>query len=139
MKKSVIEAYNGIGKEKVLAGKREVDEPETLEEARKIDSDEDILEYYWSSKTIEIQRQIRAGTTMSAKQQLAALDAYVKANPESEVAKTLALLREQMGGKKVEETPPTPPATPEAPKEELKKEETPTETPATPARNRNRR
>jgi len=93
MKNVVIKAFNGTGKDKVLAGERTVDMPETTEEAVKLFGEEDALDYITSSYTIEIQRQIRAGTTMSARQQLRALEAFVKANPESEVAKTLETLK----------------------------------------------
>jgi|KBSMisStandDraft_5_1062788.scaffolds.fasta_scaffold221620_1 hypothetical protein len=93
MKSVVIKAFNGTGKDKVLAGDRTVDMPETTEEAVKLFGEEDTLDYITSSYTIEIQRQIRAGTTMSARQQLRALEAFVKANPESEVAKTLETLK----------------------------------------------
>ena len=93
MKSVVIKAFNGTGKDKVLAGERTVDMPETTEEAVKLFGEEDTLDYITSSYTIEIQRQIRAGTTMSARQQLRALEAFVKANPESEVAKTLETLK----------------------------------------------
>jgi len=93
MKSVVIKAFNGTGKDKVLAGERPVDMPETTEEAVKLFGEEDTLDYITSSYTIEIQRQIRAGTTMSARQQLRALEAFVKANPESEVAKTLETLK----------------------------------------------
>lgn len=99
MKKVVIEAFTGIGKEKKPAGKREVDMPETPEEAIKLFGKgddklglEETMDYIRSSYTIEVQRQIRAGTTMSAKQQLAAVQAYARANPDSEVAKTLKAL-----------------------------------------------
>ena len=93
MKSVVIKAFNGTGKDKVLAGDRTVDMPETTEVAVKLFGEEDTLDYITSSYTIEIQRQIRAGTTMSARQQLRALEAFVKANPESEVAKTLETLK----------------------------------------------
>jgi hypothetical protein len=93
MKSVAIKAFNGTGKDKVLAGERTVDMPETTEEAVKLFGEEDTLDYITSSYTIEIQRQIRAGTTMSARQQLRALEAFVKANPESEVAKTLETLK----------------------------------------------
>lgn len=93
MKKVTITAYNGIGKDKKLAGSREVDMPETTAEAVKLFGEEETLDHITSSYTIEVQRQIRAGTTMSAKAQLAALEAYAKANPESDVAKTLEALR----------------------------------------------
>jgi hypothetical protein len=99
MKKVVIEAFNGIGKEKKLAGKREVDMPETPEEAVKLFGVEDTMDYIRASFTIEIQRQIRAGTTMSAKAQLAAIQAYARANPDSDVAKTLAALKISTEGK----------------------------------------
>ena len=99
MKKVVIEAFNGIGKEKKLAGKREVDMPETPEEAVKLFGVEDTMDYIRASYTIEIQRQIRAGTTMSAKAQLAAIQAFARANPDSDVAKTLAALKISLEGK----------------------------------------
>jgi hypothetical protein len=93
VKKVTIKAFNGTGKDKVLAGERAVDMPETTEEAVKLFGEEDALDYITSSYTIEVQRQIRAGTTMSARQQLRALEAYVKANPDSEVTKTLESLK----------------------------------------------
>lgn len=142
MKRSKIEAYNGIGKDKKLAGVREVDEPETLQECVDIEKADDeenpeisVRDYYWSSKVIEIQRQIRAGTTMSAKAQLAKLLAFAKANPDSEVAKTLVALEitkaeaaKGEGDESKGETT-TPPA-------EKEKEE---EKPANTARGRNRK
>lgn len=93
MKKVTIQAYNGIGKDKKLAGEREVDMPETCQEAVKLFGEEDTMGYIQSSYTIEVQRQIRSGTTMTAKQQLAAIQAYAAANPDSDVAKTLAALK----------------------------------------------
>ena len=109
MKKVEIEAYNGIGKAKKLAGKRVVDMPETPEEAVQLFGKgdeklglEETMDYIRSSYTIEVQRQIRAGTTMSAKQQLAAVQAYARANPESEVAKTLKALEISLGGEQSE-------------------------------------
>lgn len=93
MKMVKIEAYNGIGKEKKLAGVREVEMPETTAEAVKKFGEEETMGYITSSYTIEIQRQIRAGTTMSAAKQLAAIQAFAKANPDSDVAKTLAALK----------------------------------------------
>lgn len=93
MKKVVIKAFNGTGKEKVLAGEREVDMPENVDEAKELFGEDDALDYITSSYTIEVQRQIRAGTTMSARQQLRALEAYVKANPNSELTKTLESLK----------------------------------------------
>lgn len=110
MKKVVIEAFNGIGKEKKLAGKREVDMPETPDEALKLFGMEDTMDYIRASYTIEIQRQIRAGTTMTAKAQLAAIQAFARANPESDVAKTLAALKISVETKseksEAETTPP---------------------------------
>lgn len=142
MKRVTIEAYNGIGKDKKLAGKREVDQPETLQEAVALEKsqgeekpEESVLEYYWSSKTIEIQRQIRAGTTMSAKAQLAAIQAYAKANPDSDVAKTLAALKigvEEAGNG----TESTEGAAPEAPPSSPTQAEKPEEKPAAPRRRR---
>jgi hypothetical protein len=107
MKKQVVEAYNGIGKEKKLAGQREVDMPETIDEATKLWGEEDFLDYAKSSYVIEIQRQIRAGTTMTAKQQLAAIQAYARANPESDVAKTLAALKIGVEGEAKEAPAPS--------------------------------
>lgn len=127
MKKLEVVAYNGTGKEKVLAGKRVVDFPENLEEAKvKWPDEEEILEYIKASYVIEIQRQIRSGTTMSAKQVLAQLQAFAKANPDSDVAKTLKSLEITTNGETEAPTPqpapeqgtapaeqPTPPAEPE--------------------------
>lgn len=152
MKKATIEAYNGIGKDKKLAGKREVDQPETIEEAVTLETAENagdeklgkeaVLEGYWSSKTIEIQRQIRAGTTMTAKAALAKLQAYAMANPDSEVAKTLALLEiSTKGTSEVVNAPSETPSETPAPTQETPPSETPPEepTPERPARGRNRK
>ena len=151
MKITEITAYNGIGKDKVFAGKRDEKQPETVDEARQLWGDDDLLEYAWSSRVIEVQRQIRTGTTMSAKAQLAALEAYARQNPESEVAKTLALLKEKgagaveppksEGGDAGEKKPeaPTPPPTPEKAAEEPTKEPEPEKAPEkAPARGRRR-
>lgn len=126
MKKLEVVAYNGTGKEKVLAGKREVDFPETVAEALTKWPEDEILEYIKASYVIEIQRQIRSGTTMSAKQVLAQLQAFAKANPDSDVAKTLKSLEITTNGETQAPTPqpapeqgqapaeqPTPPAEPE--------------------------
>lgn len=116
MKKQTIEAYNGTGKDKKLAGSREVDMPETTEEAVKLFGAAETMDYIKASYVIEVQRQIRAGTTISAKKQLEAIQAAARANPD--IAKTLAALgitleKEEVGNgeEKKEETPaPTPPA-----------------------------
>lgn len=93
MKKITIEAYNGTGKDKTLAGKREVDMPETTAEAVKLFGEEETLAHITSSYVIDVQRQIRAGTTVSAKSQLNQLMAYAAAHPDSDVAKTLRELK----------------------------------------------
>lgn len=120
MKTFLVTAYNGIGKDKTFAGQREIQEPENVQEALQVYGTEaDLLEYAFSSYKIEIQRQIRAGTTVSVKQQLAEQNAnmskmiaFAQANPDSDVAKTLTAIGVQW--QKAEsnattEATPTPP------------------------------
>jgi hypothetical protein len=102
MKIVKVTAYNGIGKAKTWAGERDVEMPTTLEEAGKMFGEEDALEYLISSRTIEVQRQIRTGTTETLKEKNAKLQAevdkvdklraFAAANPESEQAKALTAL-----------------------------------------------
>lgn len=129
MKDVTITAYNGTGKDKVKAGERPAKQPETLAEAQTLFSDEDILEGFWASHVIEVQRQIRAGTTMSAKAILNQLQAFAKANPDSPVAKQLEAMEISFKGNngeangeakspegeesKPEGETPTPPPAPE--------------------------
>lgn len=137
MKRATITAYNGLGDKKVLAGTREVNEPETLDEAianEVEDGEEDgaasVLGYYWGGKTIEIQRQIRAKTTMSAKATLAAIQAYVRQNPDSETAKTLVALKIGVAGvTAIEDPTPTPPPANQAPATEPPAGDKPADTP----------
>jgi hypothetical protein len=89
MKKVTITAHNGIGKEKVLVGSKEVDMPESTIEAARLFTEEKALNMIISSYTIEVQRDIRAGTNESAKSKLNKLLAYAAANPDSDVAKSL--------------------------------------------------
>lgn len=139
MHKVTVKAYNGIGKDKVFAGEREVDCPDTLEDCKALEGGDEkpVVEAYWASKAIDIQRQIRAGTGTSAKAQLNVLIAKAKDDPKvAELlrAADIKLPWEAANGTseeapKGEEAPPTPP-TPE------KEPEKPAE--KAPARNRRR-
>lgn len=144
-----IEAYNGL-KDKVLAGFRDEPKPENLDEAKTKYGEEKFLELAWRSHVIDIQREIRAKTQDSAKNQLAALEAYARANPESDVAKTLALMKAK-GAAAVNATPPIVPqeggesSGTQAPTEATPETPTPApaeqaqETPEKPARGRSRK
>lgn len=90
MKTRTVTAYNGTGENKVLAGSRDINEPETLDEAEKEFGEEDALEYLMSARVIEVQRQIRAGTTDSDRAKMKKLKAAAAANPEF-----AAILKEQ--------------------------------------------
>ena len=83
MHKVTVKAYNGSGDSKTFAGEREVDCPDTLEDATMLEGGDvkKVLSAYWSSKVIDIQRQIRSGTTVSAKAQLNMLLAKAKTDP----------------------------------------------------------
>ena len=62
MTKFTIEASNRVDGKNVLAGSREVDKPETIEEAVKAHGSEAILKGFWKSYVIEVQAQIRSGS-----------------------------------------------------------------------------
>ena len=135
MKLEKIQAFNGTGTTKVFAGEKMEERPENVQEALVKYGEEKLLAYAWASHTIVVQRQIRDKSADSAKNQLSALEAFARANPNSDVAKTLALMKEkgaafvnamppQDGGAKdgeTQETPSEPAPTPEAPTPEPEK------------------
>lgn len=83
MKKTVVKAYQGIGKNKVFVGQREIDEPQNFEDVRQLMSEEDAVANIVSSMKIDVQRQIRAGTTAGEKQKFSKLEAFIRANINS--------------------------------------------------------
>jgi hypothetical protein len=93
MKLEKIVAYNGTGTSKVYAGEKMEQRPEKVDEALTLWGEEKLLAYAWSSHAIVVQRQIRDKSSDSAKNQLAALELYARQNPDSDVAKTLALMK----------------------------------------------
>lgn len=121
MKKFLVKAYNGIGKEKVFAGEREIDQPENLAEAviaetnaaEKIDGEKVVLEFYWAAKVIDVQRQLRAKTGEGAKAQLAAILTVAKQDPK--VAELLKAANIKLPWEKVEAQVNETPKAPEAP------------------------
>lgn len=118
MKKFVVKAYNGIGKAKVFVGEREIDQPENLAEALQCEGgkEDEVLGHYWSSKVIDVQRQIRAKTGESAKSQLSAILSQAKANLDAGDSKLAEMLKaaniklpwEAQGNGQTQETPTTP-------------------------------
>lgn len=123
MKKFLVKAYNGIGKDKVFAGEREIDQPENLAEAVICEDgkEDEVLALYWTAKVIEVQRQVRAKTGESAKSQLNAILSVAKTDPK--VAELLKAANIKLPWEKAEvkadETPKAPEAptpAPEAPK-----------------------
>lgn len=122
MKKFLVKAFNGIGKDKVFAGEREIDQPENLAEAVQAEDgkEDEVLALYWAAKVIEVQRQLRAKTGESAKSQLNAILSVAKGDPKvAELLKAanikLPWEKAEVKGdeeKKDEATPPTPPANP---------------------------
>lgn len=62
MTKFTIEASNRVEGKNVLAGSREVEKPETVEEAVKAHGGDAVLKGFWKSYVIEVQAQIRSGS-----------------------------------------------------------------------------
>jgi hypothetical protein len=127
MKPLTIKAYNGTGTTKTFAGEKTVDFPDNCEEAVKLWGLEKVMEHIKSSYVIEVQRQIRAGTTVSAKTQLNMLIAKAKTDPKiAELLKAadIKIPGEANGSQETQgQEAPTPPA---APQEAEKPAEKPT-------------
>lgn len=68
MKTVTIKAYNGKGEDKVLAGEREVQKPDTIPEALTLHGNEYVLKRYWADHVIVVQNQIRTGAQPKAEQ-----------------------------------------------------------------------
>lgn len=121
MKKFLVKAFNGIGKEKVFAGEREIAQPENLAEAIEAEQNEQgegekiVLEFYWAAKVIDVQRQLRAKTGEGAKAQLSAILTVAKNDPK--VAELLKAANIKLPWEKVEKADETPkvPETPTTP------------------------
>jgi hypothetical protein len=110
MKKFLVKAYNVVGKEKTLAGEREIDQPENLAEAVIVEEgkEDEVLAHYWAAKVIDVQRQLRAKTGEGAKAQLSAILAVAKSDPK--VAELLKAANIKLPWEKVESNNATPPA-----------------------------
>ena len=71
MEKVTVTAFTGTGAEKVLVGEREINVPQTVDEALTVyGSLSNLLEFALRSVVIDVQRQIRSGTATSSKKQL---------------------------------------------------------------------
>ena len=66
----LIQAFNGHGKDKVFAGDRKVDLPESMEEAEGLWGDAKFVKMAVESYVIAIQGELRNGGKVSAKSQL---------------------------------------------------------------------
>jgi hypothetical protein len=98
MKRFIVKAYNGIGKDKVFVGEKEIDQPETLEECKLCeagadDPEKEVVGHYWSSKVIDEQRKLRAKTADNAKTQLAEAIRIAKTQLDAGDSKLADLLK----------------------------------------------
>lgn len=93
MKKLTVTAFNGTGKDKVLAGSKEIDAPESIEEAVDAFGSDVVLEKFMRSHVIDVQRDIRSGSNTSDKaklNQLLAKARDAKKNGDTALADMLA-------------------------------------------------
>jgi hypothetical protein len=68
MTKVTIEAYvKEPGKDAVKAGEREVNKPADIDEAVEMFSANEVLAGFWRSHVIDVQREIRSGTSSKGK------------------------------------------------------------------------
>lgn len=130
MKKLEVKAYNGTGTTKTLAGIKTVDMPENCEEAVKLWGLEKTMEHIKASYVIEVQRQIRAGTTVSAKSQLNMLIATAATDPK--VAELLKQAGIKLPGEQSNGATETPKETAAPSSEAPQTEEKPAEEKPTP-------
>jgi hypothetical protein len=121
MKKFIVKAFNGIGKDKVFVGEKEIDQPETLAECVQCEAgdEKEVVGHYWSSKVIDEQRKLRAKTADNAKTQLAEAIRIAKTQLDAGDSKLADLLKaakvklpwekaEEKADEKKDETPPAP-------------------------------
>ena len=95
MKKVTITAFVGTGATKQLAGSKEMELPETVEEAVKFYGD-DLVPLANRSRVIDEQRGIRAGESTS-------FAAMFKRLPKAEQERLLSLAKKQEGETKADE------------------------------------
>jgi hypothetical protein len=95
MKSFLVKAFNGIGKDKVFAGEKEIPMPETLAEAiqNEAGDEKEVLGHYWAAKVIDEQRKLRAKTSDTAKSQLAAAILIAKQQLDAGDSKLADLLK----------------------------------------------
>ena len=66
MQNVIIKAYNGTGKDKVIAGEKESSKPDNITEAVELYGGEYVLKRFWADHVIVVQNQIRTGGTSKA-------------------------------------------------------------------------
>jgi len=81
MIKEIVKAYNqdSDGKATIYVGEQEVDRPESLEDLKKLTTEDKIVSMWWGAKKIEVRAQIKSRAKSGKPSDKAQLNAIIAA------------------------------------------------------------